>query len=146
VQMARVWDATDAKDIERLRKAVYGMVKGYDALEAWATDNGIPQNPPIRFLEWKTQQGKIVAVVQTINESLDLQRERKDLSMIWTLEEFEIVLADPLVQEIMAIKALDPTAQVKMFKKGGSGFEDMEDDLHVLEGEPVPKLFNVPRK
>ena len=145
VQMARVWDATDAKDIERLRKAVYGMVKGFDALEAWATDNGIPQNPPIRFLEWKTQQGKIVAVVQTINESLDLQRERKDLSMIWTLEEFEIVLADPLVQEIMSLKALDPTAQVKMFKKGGSGFEDMEDDLHVLEGEPAPKLFNVPR-
>jgi hypothetical protein len=112
----------------------------------WATDNGIPQNPPIRFLEWKTQEGKIVAVVQTINESLDLQRERMDLSMIWTLEEFEIVLADPLVQEIMAIKALDPTAQVKMFKKGESGFEDMEDDLHVLEGEPAPKLFNAPRK
>jgi hypothetical protein len=40
VQMARVWDATDAKDIQRLRKAVYGMVKGYDALEKWAQDNG----------------------------------------------------------------------------------------------------------
>lgn len=145
VQMARVWDATDAKDIERLRKAVYGMVKGYDALEAWAVDNGVPQNPPIRFLEWKTLDGKIMAVVQTVNESLDLQRERKDLNWIWTLEEFEIVLADPLVQEIMAIKALDPTAQVKMFKKGESGFEDMEDDLHVLEGEPAPKLFNVKR-
>jgi hypothetical protein len=33
VQMARVWDATDRKDIDRLRKSVYGMVKGYDALE-----------------------------------------------------------------------------------------------------------------
>jgi hypothetical protein len=146
VQMARVWDATDRKDIDRLRKSVYGMVKGYDALEKWAEDNGIPQNPPLRFLEWKTQDGKIMAVVQTINESLDLQRERKDLHTIWTLEEFEVVLADPFVQEVLMLKALEPTAQVKVFKKAGgdSGFDDMEDDLHVLEGEPAPKLFNAP--
>ena len=147
VQMARVWDATDRKDIDRLRKSVYGMVKGYDALEKWAEDNGVPQNPPLRFLEWKTQDGKIMAVVQTINESLDLQRERKDLHTIWTLEEFEVVLADPLVQEVLMLKALEPTAQVKVFKKTapvGSGFDDMEDDLHVLEGEPAPKLFNAP--
>ena len=149
VQMARVWDATDRKDIDRLRKSVYGMVKGYDALEKWAQDNGVPQNPPLRFLEWKTQDGKIMAIVQTINESLDLQRERKDLHTIWTLEEFEVILADPLVQEVLKIKALDPTAQVKVFKKTapvGSGFDDMEDDLHVLEGEPAPKLFNAPRR
>ena len=146
VQMARVWDATDRKDIDRLRKSVYGMVKGYDALEKWAEDNGVPQNPPLRFLEWKTQDGKIMAVVQTINESLDLQRERKDLHTIWTLEEFEVVLADPFVQEVLMLKALEPTAQVKVFKKtgGDSGFDDMEDDLHVLEGEPAPKLFNAP--
>jgi hypothetical protein len=147
VQMARVWDATDRKDIDRLRKSVYGMVKGYDALEKWAEDNGVPQNPPLRFLEWKTQDGKIMAVVQTINESLDLQRERKDLHTIWTLEEFEVVLADPSVQEVLMLKALEPTAQVKVFKKAGgdSGFDDMEDDLHVLEGEPAPKLFNAKR-
>ena len=146
VQMARVWDATDRKDIDRLRKSVYGMVKGYDALEKWAEDNGVPQNPPLRFLEWKTQDGKIMAVVQTINESLDLQRERKDLHTIWTLEEFEVVLADPFVQEVLMLKSLEPTAQVKVFKKigGDSGFDDMEDDLHVLEGEPAPKLFNAP--
>jgi hypothetical protein len=124
------------------------MVKGYDALEKWAQDNGVPQNPPLRFLEWKTQDGKIMAIVQTINESLDLQRERKDLHTIWTLEEFEVVLADPLVQEVLMLKALEPTAQVKVFKKAGgdSGFDDMEDDLHVLEGEPAPKLFNAPRR
>ena len=152
VQMGRVWDALEFGDIERLRKAVQGMIKGYEALEKWGTDNGVPQNPPIRFLEWKTQDGKIVAVVQTINESLDLQRQRKDLSTIWTLEEFEIVLADPFVQEIMSIKALDPTAQVKMFKKTapistGSGFDDMEDDLEpVYGGGEPPKMFNLPHK
>lgn len=148
IQLGRVWDATDAKDIERLRKAVYGMVKGYDVLEKWAEDNGVPQNPPLRFLEWKTQDGKIMAVVQTINESLDLQRERKDLHTIWTLEEFEVVLADPSVQKVLMLKALEPTAQIKVFKKtgGDSGFDDMEDDLHVLKGEPAPKLFNAPRR
>ena len=146
VQMARVWDATDRKDIDRLRKSVYGMVKGYDALEKWAEDNGVPQNPKIKFLEWKTQDGKIMAVVQTIHESIDLQRERRDLSWIWTLQEFEVILADPLVQEVLMLKALEPTAQVKVFKKAGgdSGFDDMEDDLHVLVGEPAPKLFNAP--
>jgi len=64
------------------------------------------------------------------------------------LEEFEVVLADPFVQEVLMLKALEPTAQVKVFKKTapvGSGFDDMEDDLHVLVGEPAPKLFNVPR-
>jgi hypothetical protein len=152
VQMGRVWDATDKKDIDRLRKAVQGMVKGYEALEKWGTENGVTQNPPIKFLEWKTQDGKIMAVVQTVNDSLDLQRERKDLHTIWTLEEFEIVLADPFVQEIMSLKALDPTAQVKMFKKTapistGSGFDDMEDDLEpVYGGTEPPKMFNLPHK
>jgi len=149
VQMARVWDATDAKDIQRLRKAVYGMVKGYDALEKWAVDNGVPQNPKIKFLEWKTQDGKIMAVVQTIHESIDLQRERRDLNTIWTLEEFEVVLADPLVQEVLMLKALEPTAQVKVFKKAGgdSGFDDMEDDLEpVYGGTEPPKMFHLPHK
>jgi hypothetical protein len=151
-QMGRVWDSLEFGDIERLKKAVQGMVKGYEALEKWGTDNAVPQNPKTKFLEWKTQDGKIVAVVQTINESLDLQRQRKDLHTIWTLEEFEIVLADPFVQEIMSLKALDPTAQVKMFKKTapistGSGFDDMEDDLEpVYGGGEPPKMFNLPHK
>jgi hypothetical protein len=151
-QMGRVWDSLEFGDIERLKKAVQGMVKGYEALEKWGTENDVPQNPKTKFLEWKTQDGKIVAVVQTINDSLDLQRERKDLYTIWTLEEFEIVLADPFVQEIMSIKALDPTAQVKVFKKTapistGSGFDDMEDDLEpVYGGTEPPKMFHLPHK
>ena len=48
-QMGRVWDATDKKDIDRLRKAVQGMVKGYEALEKWAVDNEISQNPKTRW-------------------------------------------------------------------------------------------------
>jgi hypothetical protein len=48
------------------------------------------------------------------------------------------------------LKALDPTAQVKVFKKTtpiGSGFDDMEDDLEpVYGGTEPPKMFNLPHK
>ena len=150
-QMARVWDAIDHKDIERLRKAITGMVKGYDHLEKWGEDNEIDQSPNIRFVEWKAQNGQIMAVTETINDCLDLQKLRKDLT-IWTLEEFEVIINEPAVQFIIKAKAFDPTAQVKRFKAGedfgkGSGFDDMVDDLEpVYSGGDPPKMFNLPKR
>ena len=151
-QMARVWDAIDHKDIERLRKAITGMVKGYDHLEKWGEDNEINPSPTnIRFVEWKTQSGQIMAVTETINDCIDLQKLRKDLT-IWTLEEFEAIINEPAVQLIIKVKAFDPTAQVKRFKAGedfgkGSGFDDMVDDLEpVYGGGDPPKMFNLPPK
>ena len=151
-QMGRVWDGLEFGDIERLKKAVNGMVKGYEALEKWAVDNEVSQNPSTRFIEWKTQDGNIFAVVSTINDSLDLQRQRKDIGTIWTLEEFEVIMSDPLVQQVIKIKAFDPTATVTKFKANenfgkGSGFDDMEDDLEpVYGGGDPPKMFNLPHK
>jgi len=151
-QMARVWDAIDHKDIERLRKAIAGMVKGYDHLEKWGEDNEISQSPTnIRFVEWKTQSGQIMAVTETINDCIDLQKLRKDLT-IWTLEEFEAIINEPAIQFIIKAKAFDPTAQVKRFKAGddfgkGSGFDDMVDDLEpIYGGGDAPKMFNLPPK
>jgi len=150
-QMARVWDAIDHKDIERLRKAITGMVKGYDHLEKWGEDNEINPSPNIRFVEWKAQNGQIMAVTETINDCLDLQKLRKDLT-IWTLEEFEVIINEPAVQFIIKAKAFDPTAQVKRFKAGddfgkGSGFDDMVDDLEpVYSGGDAPKMFNLPKR
>ena len=150
-QMGRVWDAIDHKDIERLRKAITGMVKGYDHLEKWGEDNEINPSPNIRFVEWKAQNGQIMAVTETINDCLDLQKIRKDLT-IWTLEEFEVIINEPAVQFIIKAKAFDPTAQVKRFKAGedfgkGSGFDDMVDDLEpVYSGGDPPKMFNLPPK
>jgi len=151
-QMGRVWDGLEAGDIDRLRKAASGMVKGYEALEKWAVDNEISQNPQTRFVEWKTKDGNVFAVVPTINDSLDLQRQRKDLGTIWTLEEFEVIMSDPLVQQVIKIKAFDPTATVTKFKPNenfgkGSGFDDMEDDLEPVYGAGTPpKMFNLPPK
>ena len=151
-QMSRVWDGLEFGDIERLRKAVNGMVKGYEALEKWAADNEVSPNPSTKFIEWKTQDGNVFAVVQTINDSLDLQRQRKDIGTIWTLEEFEVIMSDQMVKEVIKVKAFDPTATVTKFKPNenfgkGSGFDDMEDDLEpVYSGGDPPKMFNLPHK
>jgi hypothetical protein len=151
-QMSRVWDGLEFGDIERLRKAVNGMVKGYEALEKWAVDNEISQNPKTNFVEWKTKNGVVFAVVSTINDSLDLQRHRKDINTIWTLEEFEVIMSDSMVKEVIKVKAFDPTATVTKFKANenfakGSGFDDMEDDLEPVYGAGTPpKMFNLPER
>jgi hypothetical protein len=148
-QMGRVWDALDFQDIDKLGRAVNGMVKGYDALEKWAEDNEVDPNPAIRFVEWLSQKGQRMAVCQTLNDAINLQVKRKDLT-IWSLEEMEVILNDELVQEVIKVKAFDPTAKVISFKAGegfgkGSGFEDMENDLHAFEGsdEYVPKYKKI---
>jgi hypothetical protein len=92
-----------------------------------------------------------MAVTETINDCIDLQKLRKDLT-IWTLEEFEAIINEPAIQFIIKAKAFDPTAQVKRFKAGddfgkGSGFDDMVDDLEpVYGGGDAPKMFNLPPK
>jgi hypothetical protein len=149
VQMSRVWDAVDLGDIDRLHKAVNGMCKGFDALETWAAENEIEPNPAIQFLEWKSVKGVPMVVVRTENEAVDLQRQRKDINNknIWTLEEIEVFLQEPQVQEIIKLKALVPTARITKFtpKEGfgkGSGFDDMEDDLDfIFSGEPYEPKY-----
>jgi hypothetical protein len=149
VQMSRVWDAVDLGDIDRLHKAVNGMCKGFDALETWAAENEIEPNPAIQFLEWKSVKGVPMVIVRTENEAVDLQRQRKDINNknIWTLEEIEVFLQEPQVQEIIKLKALVPTARITKFtpKEGfgkGSGFDDMEDDLDfIFSGEPYEPKY-----
>ena len=148
VQMGRVWDALDLGDLDRLHKAVNGMCKGFDAFETWAAENEIEPNPPIQCLEWKSVKGIVMVVVRTEVEAVELQKHRKDINNgnIWTLEEIEVFLQEPEVQEIIRLKALVPTARITKFtpKEGfgqGSGFDDMEEDLDaIFSGEPyVPK-------
>lgn len=148
-QMGRVWDALDFQDIDRLGRAVQGMVKGYDHLEKWAEDNEVDPNPPIRFVEWMSQKGIRMAVCQTVNDAVNLQNKRKDLT-IWSMEEMEVFLNEDIVQDVMKAKAMYPTAKVISFKPGqdfgkGSGFEDMENDLHAFEGgsDYVPKYKKI---
>ena len=149
VQMGRVWDAVDLGDIDRLHKAVNGMCKGFDALETWAAENEIEPNPAIQFLEWKSIKGVPMVVVRTEADAVELQTRRKDINNgnIWTLEEIEVFLQEPQVQEIIKLKALVPTARITKFtpKEGfgqGSGFDDMESDLDaIFSGEPYEPKY-----
>jgi len=149
VQMGRVWDAVDLGDIDRLHKAVNGMCKGFDALETWALENEIEPNPAIQFLEWKSIKGIPMVVVRTEADAVELQTHRKDINNgnIWTLEEIEVFLQEPQVQEIIKLKALVPTARITKFtpKEGfgqGSGFDDMESDLDaIFSGEPYEAKY-----
>ena len=149
VQMGRVWDAVDLGDIEKLHKAVNGMCKGFEALETWALENEIEPNPPIQFLEWKSVKGVVMVVVRTEIEAVELQKHRKDINNgnIWTLQEIEVFLQEPEVQEIIRLKALVPTARITKFtpKEGfgqGSGFDDMEEDLDaIFSGEPYEPKY-----
>jgi len=149
VQMSRVWDAVDLGDIDRLHKAVNGMCKGFDALETWAAENEIEPKPEIPCLEWKSVKGVTMVVVRSENEAVDLQRQRKDINNanIWTLQELEVFLQEPQVQEIIKLKAFSPTARITKFtpKEGfgkGSGFDDMEEDLDLIfSGEPYEPKY-----
>jgi len=149
VQMGRVWDALDLGDIDKLHKAVNGMCKGFDALETWAAENEIEPNPAIQFLEWKSVKGIVMVVVRTEVEAVELQKHRKDINNgnIWTLEEIEVFLQEPEVQEIIRLKALVPTARITKFTPKewfgqGSGFDDIEEDLDaIFSGEPYEAKY-----
>jgi len=149
VQMGRVWDALDLGDIDKLHKAVNGMCKGFEALETWAAENEIEPNPAIQFLEWKSVKGIVMVVVRTEVEAVELQKHRKDINNgnIWTLEEIEVFLQEPEVQEIIRLKALVPTARITKFTPKewfgqGSGFDDIEEDLDaIFSGEPYEAKY-----
>jgi len=146
IQNGRLHQAIDAKDRTKFDSSLAGMIRAYSVLDQWATDQGIsPASDQIPRIEWQLQSGQVMVIVRTVNETLAIQRERQELDnkFIWSMEELEVIFNDPLVQQIIAVKAFDSTAQVKTFKLGGeSGFDDMEDDLHVLEGETAEKKFD----
>jgi len=146
IQNGRLHQAIDAKDRAKFDSSLAGMIRAYSVLDQWATDQGIsPASDQIPRIEWQLQSGQVMVIVRTVNETLAIQRERQELDnkFIWSMEELEVIFNDPQTQQIIAVKAFDPTAQVKTFKLGGeSGFDDMENDLHVLEGETAEKKFD----
>jgi hypothetical protein len=62
------------------------------------------------------------------------------------MEELEVFMVEPIVQEVIKIKAMIPTAQVTKFsstKLGGeTGFDDFENDLTFSDNEPTEFKFN----
>jgi len=145
-QNARIEQAMATKDQQKFDSSLAGMIRAYSVLDQWATDQGIsPASDQIPRIEWQLQSGQVMVIVRTVNETLAIQRERQELDnkFIWSMEELEVIFNDPLVQQIIAVKAFEPTAQVKTFKLGGeSGFDDFPDDFEVLDGPPAEMKFN----
>ena len=150
IQNSRLHQAVMAKDHAKFDSSLAGMVRAYGVLDQWATDQGIsPASDSIPRIEWKMQTDQVMVIVRTVNEAVAMQRERQELDnkCIWSMEELEVIFNDPLVQQIIKVKAFDPTAKVVNFKAndkfgGQSGFDDLESDLHAFEGEAVEKKFD----
>ena len=150
IQNSRLHQAIDAKDRTKFDSSLAGMIRAYAVLDQWAADQGMsPASDSIPRIEWEMQSGQVMVIVRTVNETLAMQRERQELDnkCIWSMEELEVIFNDPFVQQVIAVKAFDPTAKVVSFKAnekfgGQSGFDDLENDLHAFEGVQPEMKFN----
>ena len=145
-QLERVFNAQESRDIEKMEKAVQGMIKGYGVLDAWALDNNIEQKPEINAVEWVMQDKSIMVVVQTHNDAIYYQQFRPELSNrhIWSMEELELLLESDVIKDIMKAKALMPGTRMTRIAAGGgvTGFDDLPDCDIDLSGDLANPLFN----
>jgi hypothetical protein len=145
-QLERVYNAQRDRDIEKMEKAVQGMIKGYGVLNTWALDNNIEQKPEINAVEWVMQDKSVMVVVQTHNDAIYYQQFRPELSNrhIWSMEELELLLESDVIKDIIKAKALLPgTRMTRIAAVGGvTGFDDLPDCDIDLSGELTNPLFN----
>lgn len=145
-QLERVFSAQQDRDIERMEKAVAGMIKGYGVLDAWALDNNIEEKPEINAVEWVMQDKSIMVVVQTHNDAIYYQQFRPELANrhIWSMEELELLLESDVIKDIIKAKALLPGTRMTRIAPGGgaTGFDDLPDCDIDLSGGLANPLFN----
>ena len=149
LQNARVHQFIVAKDQIKFDSAIASMIRAYGVLDDKATEKGFkPAAEDIPRIEWEMQDGSVMVVVRTHNEAVAFQTARQDIANqhIWSLEELEVFMREPIVQDVIKIKALDPNAIVTKFtpgKLGGeTGFDDFENDLVFSDNEPTEMKFN----
>ena len=145
-QLERVFNAQQDRDIEKMEKAVQGMIKGYGVLDAWAEDNNIEEKPEINAVEWVMQDKSIMVVVQTHNDAIYYQQFRPELSNrhVWSMEELELLLESDVIKDIQKAKALLPGTRMTRIAAGGgaTGFDDLPDCDIDLSGGLANPLFN----
>jgi len=149
IQNSRVHQFIVQKDQVRFDAAVAGMIRAFGVLDAKATEAGFqPAGKDIPRIEWEMDNGQVMVVVRTLNEALAIQTARTDLrdEHIWSLEELEVFMMEPIVQDVIKVKAMIPTAKVTKFsatKLGGeTGFDDFENDLVFSDNELAEVKFD----
>ena len=144
-QRERIWEASQARDEERLEKAIKGMIAAYRALTRWATDAGIEQMPKIDCMEHRMADGSLMVVVKDKQMATWYEQFRKEPGSrsIWTLAELEVVMTGPTLTQVREIKAAIPgTTMVSVTPQGSSGFEDMEHDIDISKPFKGSKMFD----
>ena len=144
-QRERIWEASQARDEERLEKAIRGMIAAYKALTRWATESGIEQMPEIDCMEHKMQDGSLLVVVRNKTMATWYEQFRKapGARSIWTLAELEVVMMGPTLKQVRDIKAAIPgTTMVPVTPQGSSGFEEMENDIDISKPFKGGKMFD----
>ena len=141
-QLERVWQAQESRDDQKLDKAVKGMCKAYQAMEDWATANGVSELPDVRQIEHQQPDGTVFVVLQDERaKRLYLQQWPGTTDrVVWTMAEIALIVGQQAQGQINEIKRLWPDSQV--VKVGGpSGFDDMVNDLD-MRPNTLPKLFD----
>jgi hypothetical protein len=144
-QRERIWEASPARDEERLEKAIKGMIAAYKALTRWATEAGIEQMPRIDCMEYVMGDGGLLVVVKDKQMATWYEQFRKQRGSrsVWTLEELEVVMNGPTLKQVREIKAAIPgTTMVPVTPQGSSGFEEMENDIDISKPFRGGKLFD----
>jgi len=149
VQNSRVHQFIAAKDQIKFDSAVASMIRAFGVLDAKATEAGFQvAGEDIPRIEWEMVNGQIMVVTRTLAEALAIQTSRTDLrdEHIWSLEELEVFMMEPIVQDVIKVKAFDPTAKVTKFSAtklgGATGFDDFENDLVFSDNEAMESKFN----
>jgi hypothetical protein len=144
-QRERIWEASQARDEERLEKAIKGMIAAYKALTRWAVESGIEQMPKIDCMEHRMKDKSMMVIVRDKNMATWYGQFCKEtgLRSVWTLAELEVVMTGPTLTQVREIKAAIPgTTMVPVEPQGSSGFEDMENDIDISKPFKGGKLFD----
>lgn len=144
-QRERIWEASQARDEERLEKSIKGMVAAYKALTRWATEAGIEQMPKIDCMEHRMGDGSLMVIVRDKQMATwyDQFHKLPGSRSIWTLEELEVVMNSKTLTQVREIKAAIPgTRMIPIQPQGSSGFEDMENDIDISKPFKGGKMFD----
>lgn len=144
-QQQRVWQACQDKDRERLEKSAAGMVRAYQALEAWAVQHAVPVRPAVGAVEHVGKDGKLMVVVATKQDAVWYRENRPDVAgqHVWSMEEIELLIEAEINQAVVEAKIRYARFDPVVVKIGGeTGFDDFVNDLDLSQPSKEPKMFD----
>lgn len=144
-QQQRVWQACQDKDRERLEKSAAGMVRAYQALEAWAVQHEVPVRPAVGAVEHVGKGGKLMVVVATKQDAAWYRENRPDVTgqHVWCMEEIELLIEAEINQAVVEAKIRYARFDPVVVKIGGeTGFDDFVNDLDLSQPSKEPKMFD----